>query len=55
MICNAGLTLIKKIEKIIILKIATSNSIKLAVANKIIDVCINVATTFEERAKALLF
>jgi len=38
-----------------ILKIATSNSIKPAVANKIIDAYIDVATTFEERAKALLF
>jgi len=36
-----------------ILKIATSYSIKPAVANKIIHKCIKVATTFKERAEAL--
>ena len=36
-----------------ILKIATSHSIKSAVANKIIDECIKVAATFKERAEAL--
>ena len=36
-----------------ILKIATSYSIKPAVANKIINKCIKVAATFEERAEAL--
>ena len=36
-----------------ILKIATTYSIKPAVANKIIDVCIKVTTTFKERAEDL--
>ena len=36
-----------------VLKIATSYSIKPAVANKIIDECIKVAATFKERAEAL--
>jgi len=42
-----------EITKDDILKIATSYSIKPAVANKIIYKCIKVATTFKERAEAL--
>ncbi len=42
-----------EITKDDILKIATSYSIKPAVANKIIHKCIKVATTFKERAEAL--
>ena len=36
-----------------ILKIAASHSVKPTIANKIIDKCIKVATTFKERAEAL--
>jgi serine/threonine-protein kinase HipA len=36
-----------------ILKIATSYSIKPSVANKILDACIKISTTFKERAEAL--
>jgi hypothetical protein len=36
-----------------ILKIATLYSIKPAIANKVIDICITVVGTFGERAEAL--